>query len=66
MTYKIVDWTGKQLFNKTFKNFDSAFMFIDSINKIRKTELIPPLIPFRFEDDLFEDDYINDLWVIPS
>jgi len=29
MTYKIVDWTGKQLFNKTFKNFDSAWEFID-------------------------------------
>ena len=59
MTYKIVDCTGKQLFNTTFKDFDSAWEFIDSINRDHK-----------IENNLgyFEKngDFINELWAIPS
>ena len=59
MTYKIVDCTGKQLFNTTFKDFDSAWEFIDSINRDHK-----------IENNLgyFEKngDFINELWAVPS
>ena len=59
MTYKIVDWTGKQLFNKTFKDFDSAWEFIDSIGEDKKIE---NNIGY-FEKN---GDFINELWAIPN
>ena len=55
MTYKIVDWTGKHLFNKTFKDFDSAWEFIDSLET-------------KSDYGYFEKngDFINELWAIPN
>ena len=39
MRFVWVDCTGKQLFNTTFKDFDSAWEFIDSINRDHKFEV---------------------------
>ena len=59
MRFVWVDCTGKQLFNTTFKDFDSAWEFIDSINRDHK-----------IENNLgyFEKngDFINELWAVPS
>jgi hypothetical protein len=65
MTYKIVDWTGKQLFNKTFKDFDSAWEFIDSLET--KSDFLD-IDKVKSDYGYFEKngDFINELWAIPN